>query len=257
MATGVTTEWEDIQVRMGNWKPREQQPTSEDYFQANVEAAEEYNPLQNKKLTTLEEMKEDDPDLEDDDEFMKQYREKRLQELKVDATKPKYGSIIEINRPQFEVEVNRAPQDVIVIIHLYQDHIPECRKLNEILAQLAKKHPTRKFIKIVANKCIENYLDIDCPGILIYKNGDLMDKIIPAGDVFGGVRMNMDTVEFVLGFKKVIDVEFEEDPREKLKLFNAKISHKKHKNQDESDSEEEDDREYTSNQLYQYQHHMK
>lgn len=32
MARGVTTEWEDIQVRMGNWLPREAVPTSEDIF---------------------------------------------------------------------------------------------------------------------------------------------------------------------------------------------------------------------------------
>lgn len=32
MVTGVTTEWEDIQVKMGNWKPREEKPTSEDIF---------------------------------------------------------------------------------------------------------------------------------------------------------------------------------------------------------------------------------
>jgi hypothetical protein len=30
MAQGVTTEWEDIQVKMGNWKPREYVPTNED-----------------------------------------------------------------------------------------------------------------------------------------------------------------------------------------------------------------------------------
>jgi hypothetical protein len=35
--------------------------------------------------------------------------------------------------------------------------------------------------------------------------------------------MNIDTVEFVLGLKKVLEVEFSEDPREKLKMFNAKI----------------------------------
>lgn len=105
--------------------------------------------------------------------------------------------------------------------------------MNEILAQLAKKHPTRKFIKIVANKCIENYLDIDCPGLLIYRNGDLADKIIPAKEVLGGKRMNIDTVEFVLGFKKILDVEFDEDPREKLKVFKPHIAHKgavKHRN---------------------------
>lgn len=94
-------------------------------------------------------------------------------------------------------------------------------------------------------------MDIDVPGMLFYKNGELMDKIIPAGDVFGGKRMNIETVEFVLGLKKVIDVEFEEDPREQLKVFRPEIAHKsqlkKHHNQDESDSDENDDREYTSN----------
>jgi len=33
MARGVTTEWEDIHVAKGNWKPREYVPTSEDIFQ--------------------------------------------------------------------------------------------------------------------------------------------------------------------------------------------------------------------------------
>mmetsp|Transcript_6634 Transcript_6634/g.5940 ORF Transcript_6634/g.5940 Transcript_6634/m.5940 type:complete len:83 (-) Transcript_6634:152-400(-) len=81
-------------------------------------------------------------------------------------------------------------------------------------------HPTRKFIKIVATKCIENFLDIDCPGVLIYKNGEYLDKIIPAGEVFGGKRMTVDTVEFVLGFKRILDIEYDEDPREKLRVFN-------------------------------------
>ena len=61
---------------------------------------------------------------------------------------------------------------------------------------------------------------MDVPGILIYRNGDMIDKIIPAGEVFGGKRMTVETVEFVLGFKRVLEVEFDEDPREKLKVFN-------------------------------------
>jgi hypothetical protein len=57
-------------------------------------------------------------------------------------------------------------------------------------------------------------MDVDVPGLLFYRNGELLDKIIPAREVLGGIRMNIDTVEFVLGLKKVLDVEFEEDPRE-------------------------------------------
>ena len=98
--------------------------------------------------------------------------------------------------------------------------IPESLILNRILAEVAQRHQYVKFIKIVANKCIENYLDIDVPGLLFYKNGDLLDKIIPASPVFGGKHMTRDTVEFVLAMKKIIDMEFEEDPRIKLKTFN-------------------------------------
>lgn len=113
-----------------------------------------------------------------------------------------------------------------------------------------------KFIKIVANKCIENYLDIDVPGILFYKNGDLSDKLIPAGVVFGGVHMTKESVEFVLAMKHVIDMEFDEDPRLKLKTFKMQHESKgpKKRNEDESNSEDEDDREYTSNQMFRYKH---
>jgi len=38
--------------------------------------------------------------------------------------------------------------------------------------------------------------------------------------------MNNDTVEFVLGFKNIIEVDYEEDPRDKLKVFNAQVAHK-------------------------------
>lgn len=120
---------------------------------------------------------------------------------------------------------------------------------------MAKSQPYVKFIKIVANKCIENYLDIDVPGILIYRNGELVDKMIPCGVIFGGVHMTKESVEFVLAMKKVIDMEFDEDPRLKLKTFKMDTKKKKpHRNEDESDSEEEDDREYTSNQMFRYRH---
>jgi len=105
---------------------------------------------------------------------------------------------------------------------------------------------------MVATKCIENYLDVDVPGVLFYRNGDLLDKIIPAAPIFGGSLMNQDTVEFVLAMKHIIQMEFESDPR--LKLQKMKINMVKSggkgkgpRNEDESGSDDEDDREYLSN----------
>lgn len=81
MARGVTTEWEDIQVKHGNWKARDYVPTSEDIFEAQQENVENYNNWKDLNAKQIEEMVEDDFDLEDD-EYMKEYRAQRMAELK-------------------------------------------------------------------------------------------------------------------------------------------------------------------------------
>ena len=63
-------------------------------------------------------MCEEDPDLEDDP-YMREYWEKRLAELKMEVAKPKWGYLLEIAKNQFELEVTRAPEEAIVLIHLY------------------------------------------------------------------------------------------------------------------------------------------
>ena len=92
MAQGVTTEWEDIQVKMGNWKPREYVPTNEDIAQANLEAVEEVDEFKGREKQFFENKLQDNPDLEDDDEFLELYRLKRLEELKQEKGRPSFGS---------------------------------------------------------------------------------------------------------------------------------------------------------------------
>lgn len=73
--------------------------------------------------------------------------------------------------------------------------------------------------------------------------------------------MNYDCVEYVLCKEKnFIEKKFDEDPRDSLKTFNAFIHKKKAflgKDEDQSGSEGEDDREYMNNQLFRYQHKTK
>ena len=77
MARGVTTEWEDMQVKMGNWKPVEKERSAEDIYNETVERNELYDPKLMLNNDQLEEMAEDDPDFDDDD-FMKEWRKKRM-----------------------------------------------------------------------------------------------------------------------------------------------------------------------------------
>ena len=74
MAQGVTTEWEDMQVKMGNWKPVAKETPTEEIYTETINRNELYDPkllLNNKQL---EEKAEEDPDFDDEDEFMKEWR---------------------------------------------------------------------------------------------------------------------------------------------------------------------------------------
>lgn len=126
--------------------------------------------------------------------------------------------------------------------------------LLEIFDRLARKHINVKFIKAVATSCVENFHDSHCPGMFIYKGGELLHSDVPCADLFGGLRMTEQTVEYVLTERKVIEVEFDEDPRDKLKLMNMVLKHGKdvvRRHEDDVDSDG-DDREYANNQYQRY-----
>jgi len=82
MSRGVTTEWEDQMVKRGIWTERENvEATAEQIFDAQQENVENYKNWDNHTKKQLDAEVEDDLDLEDD-EFMQQYQQQRLQELK-------------------------------------------------------------------------------------------------------------------------------------------------------------------------------
>ena len=186
MAWNVTTEWEDIHVKLKNYLPREKDKTTEEIQKLALETAENYNPLANKNLNELIILEEND----EDDEEIKKFKEIRLAELKLLASKPKFGKLLELRKQDYITEVNNCHKDVFVVIHLYQTYIEECNILNKIFEYLSQKFIYVKFLKIVANNCVENFQDQDCPTIFIYQNGKIVKQYLRAHYYLGGKKMN-------------------------------------------------------------------
>jgi hypothetical protein len=96
------------------------------------------------------------------------------------------------------------------------------------------------------------------PALFFYQNGALTGNLIPCSGVLGGLRMTVETIEYVLAEHKQIEMEFESDPRDKLKLLNTIVKRgeasKRERHEKEVDSDEEgvDDREYVDNQYMRY-----
>jgi len=245
MANHVTTEWEDIHVKLGNYVPRPKETSNDEIQKMAIEAAQKYNPLEKKSLEELNEIDDDD----DDDEVLKKYKEKRLKELKEFASKPKYGKVIELRKQDYIREVTNAPKDVYVVLHLYQTSIEDSVVLSKIFDTLAKKYVLVKFMQIVSTNCIEDYDDRDVPGVIIYYNGKLIRQFIPAVYYFGGSgHLSLEKVEWILGSLKVIKSDLDEDPFDEEEHHYSKK--KKYSDDDDARSNSDDDEYLKKNREY-------
>jgi Phosducin len=166
MANGVTTQWHDIHVRLGNFEAGPKEKKQDEIQKEYLGKLEKVDPLEHKTAEELKEMEEDALD-EEDEKMFREYLDKRKSEISSYKAKPKFGDIIEISRDEYVREVTNAPKGVFVVLHLYQDSIESCHLINRFFAEISKEHPHVKFLKIVSTKAIENYPERNVPTVLI------------------------------------------------------------------------------------------
>lgn len=73
------------------------------------------NNLENKTLDELDELED-----EEDEKILLEYRKRRIAEMQELANKSKYGEVVEISAQDYIQEVNKAGEDIWVILHLYK-----------------------------------------------------------------------------------------------------------------------------------------
>jgi len=109
---GQTTEWGDIQRKMGNFaplapvfKPDPFTPAEGKGTRAAAARGAGQGHLSERSSKELEELQDEFAD----DAFLEEYRRERLQELKDAAAVPRFGSVIPIARDIFMLQVTVRP----------------------------------------------------------------------------------------------------------------------------------------------------
>jgi len=196
------TEWTDILKKHGIIK---------DEPKVDETQVEEIIPQNEKK--DLINSDEDLLELDDDDEqIIREYRNKRMAEIKANLLVPQFGDVREITAPDYVEQVNKAGDNIWVVLFLYQPGNPECTQLSQIISQLAIKFKTTKFLKSIASLCVANFPESSLPAIFIYQNGCLKKQLI-GSHTFGGKNMTLEIVEWLLSQVGAVVSQLEKDPR--------------------------------------------
>merc|ERR1719387_880554 len=171
---GETTQWEDAQVKLGNYAPREKPPPPPEWAPA-----------------------------EDEERFLEQYRRERLEQLRASgrASDQQQGSGVSevhfIRRDEFVKEVTEASNKAWVVVFLFKEGNEGCMLMSKCLEQLARKYYGTKFVKIVSTDCIAKYPDSLFPTLIVYRNGKPEKNINGMGS-FGGKRISPESVAYEL-----------------------------------------------------------
>eukprot|EP00013_Stygamoeba_regulata_P029760 CAMPEP_0177655330 /NCGR_PEP_ID=MMETSP0447-20121125/14897_1 /TAXON_ID=0 /ORGANISM="Stygamoeba regulata, Strain BSH-02190019" /LENGTH=205 /DNA_ID=CAMNT_0019159217 /DNA_START=113 /DNA_END=727 /DNA_ORIENTATION=- len=126
---------------------------------------------------TAEEMAEhEDDDLEDNRKYNKLRKRKEAEER--EEANFSWGRVQPITREQYKHEVNQAPPEMHVVVHLVKDGHPASVYMNKKLEVLAAKNPKTKFVEIDYQDCIPGYPLRNLPTLFVYKKDELLLQVV-------------------------------------------------------------------------------
>jgi len=127
---------------------------------------------------------------EEEDEFMRSWREKRLAEMKkggpetrtrrLSPSKRRWGRLVAVDPVGYLDAVEKVAQDTVVVVMISDDDSSVSNAVENALQNIARKHDTTRFVKL-------SYQDaemdpVSVPAILGYRNGDLFANLVSVID---------------------------------------------------------------------------
>lgn len=160
---------------------------------------------------SLEELNVLEDEIQED--VLETLRKRRLDMLKKQAARNKFGRVINISEPEWKPEVTEAEKDVWVVVNLWTAGKQECRLVDQIMEQLAGKFKDVKFVRIEGRNAVRNWPDDNCPAMFVYLGGEIKLTLIGL-NALGGPKMSARSLEWVLSKVGAVQTEMTEDPRE-------------------------------------------
>ncbi|KZF26603.1 thioredoxin-like protein [Xylona heveae TC161] len=129
---------------------------------------------------------EDESMDEDEEEFMRSWREKRLNEIRsgsnerstrrLSPSKRRFGSLDAVDADGYLDAVEKISQSTVVAVCIYDDQSEVSGLVEDCLMNLARKHDTTRFIKLHYEEAEMDPISV--PAVLAYHNGELFANLV-------------------------------------------------------------------------------
>ncbi|KAL4904851.1 hypothetical protein BDW74DRAFT_178424 [Aspergillus multicolor] len=119
---------------------------------------------------------------EDEDKFLRRWRESRMQELQSKKTRRpsnrrrQYGSLETVDAVGYLDAIEKVPADQVVVVCLYDPESNTSALVEDCLHTIASRQPSVHFVKL--HHEIAEMDNIEPPALLAYRGGDVFATIV-------------------------------------------------------------------------------
>ncbi|KAL3313931.1 hypothetical protein Ciccas_007460 [Cichlidogyrus casuarinus] len=116
---------------------------------------------------------------DDEDEFLSEFRKRRIKEMLDTSKLPRFDRVISLNTENFVDEIDKTHPAISVVVHLYEKS-PVCDKINLIFDHLCQQFVHTKFCRMKATSASMSYefTTKGVPTVLVYKNKEMVGNIL-------------------------------------------------------------------------------
>jgi hypothetical protein len=149
-----------------------------------------------------------------DDQFMREYRAKRVAELKAaaaaSAARTVFGELHALTEDAYAAILDDTRSGVVSVVHIFDEQLVACRRLNAKLRLLAAKHTGVRFGAIALAEIGNEFDRAALPLLVVYRDGEVVQTFFNVSHTLGETSFDEDDVERLLaasGVLKLSDVE--------------------------------------------------
>jgi hypothetical protein len=198
-----TTEWEDIQYKHGNkvgrYATHELEIMAQNIARRHEDTTlEAYDPNRERVADKLDRGGYEDearvrhqlatrdgnasdsddsgPGLDDDDDALTRFRERRLQAMREQQERNVFGALRSISGASYIAEITEASAQHWVVAAMVEPGHPGCEALISVFSELSRKHRDTKFVACLVREAIPNFPPKHLPCVVIYHSGAMQHQ---------------------------------------------------------------------------------
>ncbi|GMI29938.1 hypothetical protein TrCOL_g6438 [Triparma columacea] len=158
-------------------------------------------------------MAKESDDIAEDDEFLRSYRDARLNQLRHAVTYPTYGQLREVDAFEYAELVDSIDQRSYLVVHMYEPYVPACKRINNMLEELARRMTWAQVVRLHCFKANPNFDPIALPVIMLYRGGELVDNFVKVTDALPN-DFKVDDLQWLLENAGVVNPESAEGQKD-------------------------------------------